>query len=85
MRKSVQRAAVKDVVSVEWSLRILRISLSHPERFLATLQNVSGILRIRSQPTAANCVSTDLNYKTKCYVITLLLQAEKFFIAINIF
>lgn len=58
MRESVQRASVKDIVSVEWSLWIFRISFTSFERLLAAL-------RIRSKTPTANCVPATLKNELK--------------------
>lgn len=61
MRKSVQRAAVEDVISVERPLRIFirLISLARFKRLLAAF-------RIRSNTPAANRMSANLKDALRC-------------------
>jgi len=62
MRKSVQRTAIEDIVSVERSLRIFRITFAHSKRFLTAF-------RICSETSATNRMSTVLDKKTE-FLIT---------------
>lgn len=57
MRKSIQRTTVKNVISIERSLRIFRITFAHSKRLLTAFW-------IRSETT--NCMSTNLKQKWNC-------------------